>query len=263
MNNIHIPPLPHAQFNNNVHNLQLLFASTTSLLRSLVIACIIVNFLLFLSAFLAMGVRYVGMNTLLVAIVSCAHTVGMAMVLSPHIANNESLIARGGNHNIMQSIEQILLYASHRYANNPLAYGAIMGGTAMLITAMQAISAYYGGIAQCVASHGARLVHNTVNTNVTSGTAHYFDSYGVCGSSGPVHFVSFLSSILSWLYLAAAVLLYTRRGELLGDQTNGGTYQYDEIGESVDGASGGGVGGSVGFAGDFPSGGASPRTLHV
>ncbi|KAL3791449.1 hypothetical protein HJC23_011505 [Cyclotella cryptica] len=263
MNNIHLPPFPHAQINNNVHNLQLLLASTGSLLRVLVLACIVVNCLLFLSAFLALGVRYVGMNTLLVSLVSCAHTVGMAMVLSPHITNSESIIASGGDHSIMQSIEQILRYSSQRYTDNPLAYGAIMGGTAMLITVMHAVSAYYGGIAQCVASNGTRLVHNTVSNNMTSGSAHSFDSYGMCGSSGPVNVVSFLSSILSWLYLAVAVLLYTRRVELLGEQSSSGTYQYDEIGESVDGSVGGVAGGSGRFAGDFPSGGASPTTLHV
>lgn len=48
--------------------------------------------------------------------------------------------------------------------------------------------------------------------------------------------------------------MYTRRSELL---EGGGTYQYDEIGET-DGRDG------TGFAaGDFPSGGAAPQTIHV
>ena len=137
----------------------------------------------------------------------------------------------------------------------------------MLVPYMQAVSTYLGGIASCVAHHGGssrgyHAMHNMHTVvNDTASTHHsYFDSYGVCGSSGPVHFVSFVTSILSWLYFAIAFLLFTRRGELLeglgvnhgvssGSGGGGQSYQYDEIGESA------------GFSGDFPAG--TARTMQV
>jgi len=170
--------------------------------------------------------------------------------------------------NTMQQFDSILQYTSHQYGNNPLAYGTIMGSTAMLVPLLQLISSYYGGIATCVANHGTPYMHkvlenlHTLHSNTTNGHAYYFDSYGVCGSSGPVHFVSFISSLLSWIYFGIGFLLYTRRGELLDGQGGGGSggigggYQYDEIGESASG----------GFAGDFPNGGGAigtARTMQV
>ena len=129
----------------------------------------------------------------------------------------------------------------------------------MLVPLLQSVSTNFGGIASCVAHHGGyyHSMHPMQQhlVNGTSTTRHYFDAYGVCGSSGPVHFVSFLTSILSWLYLGIALLLFLRRGELLeGLNLNGGggggqSYQYDEIGESG------------GFSGDFPAG--TARTMQV
>jgi hypothetical protein len=245
-----LPPFPISQLNTNLQSIQFLLSQTSSLLRTLVLACLVINIFFFLSSFLTLGVRYIGMTTLLSSLISSGHTVATIMVLSPHISNNHHEI--NNIHPSSLQFDQILQYTSHQYTNNPLAYGTIMGGTFMLVPLMQAVSSYYGGIASCVAHRGSRhdmhMLHNT--------TSYYFDSYGVCGSSGPVHFVSFLSSLLSWLYLAIAVLLYTRRGELLDGQigsVGGGSYQYDEIGESD---------GGRGFAGDFPNGGVA-RTLQV
>jgi hypothetical protein len=172
----------------------------------------------------------------------------------------------------MQQFDQILQYSSHQYTNNPLAYGSIMGSTAMLVPLMKFIAATFGGIANCVSNRGSKYMHRMHDmhmmhgnaTSTTSSAEHYFDSYGVCGASGPVHFVSFLSSTLSWVYLAIAIVLYTRRNELLegggggSSSIGGGSYQYDEIGESQnDGRSNSG-----GFAGDFPNGGVA-TTMQV
>ncbi|KAL3802261.1 hypothetical protein ACHAWO_005665 [Cyclotella atomus] len=195
----------------------------------------------------------------------------MIMVLSPHISSNnsDSYLINNNNGAVQLQLDQILQYTSHQFTNNPLAYGSIMGGTAMLVPLMRFISASFGGIAQCVANRGTKYMHrmhdmHMMHGNVTSNNSaasHYFDSYGVCGASGPVHFVSFLSSILSWVYLAIAVVLYTRRNELLegsggGGGIGGGSYQYDEIGESQNDVR------SSGFAGDFPNGGVA-TTMQV
>ena len=130
-----------------------------------------------------------------------------------------------------------------------------MGGTAILIPFMQVISAYFTGISNCVAHRGYTQNNmHLMHSNSTS--SHYFDPYVICGASGPVRIVSSLSSLLSWVYLAIGIVMYTRRGELLDGLGGGVSYTYDEIGVS------GSHGGNEGFAGDFPERGTA-RTMQV
>lgn len=261
---MNLPP----SMQTNLHSIQSILSQTSSLLRALILASIALNALLFLSSFLTLGARYVGFTTVFTSLISCAHAVALAMVLSPHILTNvqstQNSMTNPINASILQQFDQLLQFTSHQYTNNPLAYGTVMGATAMLVPTLHGVSVYFGGIATCVSHRGYTHHHNMhilMNHNATTSSSYYFDSYGICGASGPVYLVSLFSWLLSWVYLAVGVILYTRRNELLegGFSGIGGvSYMYDEIGESSESNSA--RGGS--FAGDFPNGGIA-TTMQV
>ena len=142
---------PTSQLQTNLQSVQLLLSQTSALLRTLILACIFFNLLLFLSSFLTLGVRYIGLNTLFTSILSCVHTAILTLVVSPHIINSSSQ-----QHSSLQTIQldRIFTHAPVQYGNNPLAYGTVLGGTSMLVPFLQSVSTYFGGIASCVAHHG-------------------------------------------------------------------------------------------------------------
>ncbi|KAL7539374.1 hypothetical protein ACHAXR_009223 [Thalassiosira sp. AJA248-18] len=128
----------------------------------------------------------------------------------------------------------------------------------MLALLMRVVSSYDGGLSQCVANaaSSASTSHNLAGgyANIhgkSNSDSHHavFDPFTACGASGPVGFVSFISGLLFWFNIVLAMVLYSKREEIL---SGGSSSQYDEIGVN-----------DHGFAGDFPSSSGGIRTMHV
>eukprot|EP00571_Detonula_confervacea_P003707 CAMPEP_0172319218 /NCGR_PEP_ID=MMETSP1058-20130122/37097_1 /TAXON_ID=83371 /ORGANISM="Detonula confervacea, Strain CCMP 353" /LENGTH=308 /DNA_ID=CAMNT_0013034217 /DNA_START=118 /DNA_END=1044 /DNA_ORIENTATION=- len=263
--------------------------STSAFLRNMILTNATLNLLLFPSSLLSIGVRYMGFDIVLISFTSCFHMAIICMVLGNHIADTVSsssftLLGNNNNNNLGPRLANTLRNTSLRYGSNVFLYGALFGSTVVMAMLMHVVHVYYGGIADCVVTNAANAASNSrsgsgafhltggyANDDHSSNTSGStmaaattaFDPFTICGASGPVKLVSFLSSLLVWSNAILAVTLYAKREELLSGGGGGaGSFsssnQYDEIGGVATQPPNGG-----GFAGDFPPEQQDIRTTQV
>lgn len=216
--------------------------STSKLLRNIVLAVGILNGFLLLGSIFTVGVRYTGHSMLLLSLASCTHTSFIGIVLGVHIAEMvASLGSLGGQ------LADVL--RNTRYGDDVYTHGALFGSTLTMALLMQFASSYYKGLSACVANLSTHLATESVGNFTHDASKKAFDPFTSCGASGPVGFVAFFSGSLFWTYAGLALVLFTKRSEIISGIAPASSNQlYDEIGVENE------------FSGDFPS---AAATIHV
>jgi len=221
--------------------------STSTLLRNIILAVGVLNVFLFVGSLSTVGVRYTGHSMLLLSLASCTHISFIGMVLGIHIAEMVASLGRLGGR-----LADVVRNTSTRYGDDVYAHGALFGSSLIMAILMQFASSYYKGLSACVANLSTHLAVESVENFTRDASIdenNSLDPFTSCGASGPVGFVAFFSGSLFWLNAGFAVVLYTKRGEIIsGVSPVSSNQHYDEIGVENE------------FSGDFPS---AVATIHV
>mmetsp|Transcript_27728 Transcript_27728/g.58590 ORF Transcript_27728/g.58590 Transcript_27728/m.58590 type:complete len:288 (-) Transcript_27728:236-1099(-) len=245
--------------------------NTSTLLRNIIVSSGILHGFLLLSSLFVAGSRFMGFSIFTIAIISSLHFVCTTLVFGDHVL--DALAGILSNSSAGMRMANTLRNTSTRYGTDMYMHGTLFGSACILAILMHVLHSYYGGLAECVTNAASSRMNNNGANNLTGGYANmhendpntynmnggYVDPYTLCGSSGPVGFVSFITGLLFWIDMVLAVTLYTRRHELLNGGGGGGvsSSQYDEIGVQS------GSGGVGGFDGDFPSSSEGMQTMNV
>ena len=271
--------------------------STSNFLLNLLFATFVINALLFTCAILSIGTRHgSGTSLFLSSTVSCLYVAFVTMLYGDRASDaltssfpawsssNDANTAgthhrhhRGSATRSMHRLANALRVAHATYGSDPYVRGVSFGMTMILALVLRVLSNQWDGISDCV-------------SNVSSSS-----SSCVFGThAGPARAVSFLSGLLSWLYVAMAISMHAARRREMGalsssnSSSNSSSSGWGAAGMDHDGGGMGGFGlsgiigglfslssyssrgdtrydeiiddGGMGFDGDFPS---SSNTIRV